>query len=251
MTFNEFEVPDTEDLYAYSEESWLLWGLLRVLHFGVLLPLAVVGLALAWRRHPDVWIHYWLPAVYTGAIVFFYVMARYRYPLVPLLMPIAGFGLVESARVAAARDWSRLAQPWILAGMVALLSNRAIIDETPYRATSYGNLGYIMLKEGNLPEAETYLEQAEAADPDDPNIQFHIAALRYQELRLDDAAARLEGIMERGSEDYRPRLLLAKIRHDQGRLGESRRLQREAARLNPKTGRIDAKSETGDESRAE
>ena len=40
LTWHDFEIPDTEDIYVYAEWSSLLRVLLLFLSFGVLAPLA-------------------------------------------------------------------------------------------------------------------------------------------------------------------------------------------------------------------
>ncbi len=233
MMFNAFEIPDTEDIHAYADESRLLRLLFTVSHFGVLFPLAVVGMFLAWPRQRDVWIHYLLIAVFSAATICFYVMARYRYPVVPLLIPLAGFALVESGRLIKRGKGARLAAPAIVAAMVALFCNRTVVDEETFGATAYGNLGFIMLKEGELERADAYFARAQGLAGDDPGIQFQVAALRYQQDRLEDAKALLRQSIATQGIDYRPHLLLAKILRDQGHLLESRVHQREGARLKP------------------
>ncbi|MFI5216402.1 MAG: glycosyltransferase family 39 protein [Candidatus Limnocylindria bacterium] len=49
LLLNWYEIPDAEDLYFFEGSSSLLRGLGRLLHFGVLLPLAAAGVALEGR----------------------------------------------------------------------------------------------------------------------------------------------------------------------------------------------------------
>jgi hypothetical protein len=95
MVWNRYEISDVESIYVYAEESLLLRGLLAVGHFGVLVPLAAVGVAATWHQRQKLWVEYALIASMALAVALFYVMGRYRYPLVPLLIPFAAAGLVR------------------------------------------------------------------------------------------------------------------------------------------------------------
>ncbi|MGH9385716.1 MAG: ArnT family glycosyltransferase, partial [Vicinamibacterales bacterium] len=86
LAWNAAEVADTEDQLSYAEWSVLLRVASRVWHFGVLAPLALLGIWATWPRRAELALLYLLPAAYVLALVAFAVMARYRYPLVPFLI---------------------------------------------------------------------------------------------------------------------------------------------------------------------
>ena len=97
------EIIDTESQESHADEySWPLATLGRVWHFGVLLPLAVIGGVLTWPRRRVFAPLYALAGAYALSVLAFYVVARYRLPLVPLLIPFAAAGLrgLTSARAA-------------------------------------------------------------------------------------------------------------------------------------------------------
>lgn len=98
LLFNTYEIPDAEDLYYYEKHSRLLRtvgmsGLFS--HFGMLCPLAAVGLALTWPLRRRLWFLYVLLATLAVGVVLFYVFARYRYPLVPTLVLFTAAGVME------------------------------------------------------------------------------------------------------------------------------------------------------------
>ena len=94
MVFNRYEVADAESIVVYVDSSMLLAGLAPVVHFGTLAPLALVGFIAARRQWRQWWI---LPAMIVtmgAAVATFYVLGRYRYPLVPLAIPFAARGIL-------------------------------------------------------------------------------------------------------------------------------------------------------------
>ena len=87
------ELIDSEDQYTYAAWSLPLRITGSVGHFGVLLPLGLFGCIWHWSDRRRFWPLYCMLAVYAASVVAFYVFGRYRYPLVPLLIPFAGAGL--------------------------------------------------------------------------------------------------------------------------------------------------------------
>jgi 4-amino-4-deoxy-L-arabinose transferase-like glycosyltransferase len=91
LTYNAIEIADTESQDVYAEWSSLLRALAPV-SFGVIFCLAAFGVCMtanAWRR---LWFLYAIALTYTLSIIIFYVFARYRFPLVPVLILFAAGG---------------------------------------------------------------------------------------------------------------------------------------------------------------
>ena len=106
MVFNRYEVPDVESMYVCRDYSWPLKLLGPLWHFGILCPLAVWGIVVTrdqWRR---LWLYYLLILVMVAAVVLFFILGRYRQPLVPLLILFAAIGLCDLWRVIRDKDWS-------------------------------------------------------------------------------------------------------------------------------------------------
>jgi hypothetical protein len=80
-------------------------------HFGVLVPLAAVGLMQTWTERRRLGVVHALAGAYAASVVVFFVYARYRYPLVPFLVMFAAVAVGElSAHLAhwlRERDTSR------------------------------------------------------------------------------------------------------------------------------------------------
>ncbi len=98
LLVNRTEMLDTE-----SQESYADWSAPIALgswigHFGLLIPLAVLGLIVTWPDRQRLWILYALTVTYALSVVMFYVFARYRYPLVPFLLLFAAAGLWRSTQ---------------------------------------------------------------------------------------------------------------------------------------------------------
>src|SRR5436190_13145927 len=85
LTWNAAEPMDTESILHYREESILLRAL-KFLNFGVICPLALVGVWLTRPHWRQLWILYGIIAGFAVAVALFLVFGRYRFPITPILM---------------------------------------------------------------------------------------------------------------------------------------------------------------------
>jgi hypothetical protein len=77
----------------YVEYARLSPALRTGIGFGTLLPLATLGLVIAARQHPSLLWCGALAAAYSASLLLFFVTARYRLPIVPPLLLLAGAAL--------------------------------------------------------------------------------------------------------------------------------------------------------------
>lgn len=173
LAINAAEIPDTESIEAYAESSGLLRALLW-LNFGVLLPLAAVGIW-AWRRE---WrrlvVLYGMGASLLLAVVAFFVVARYRHPLVPIVLLFSAAGAGSLVRIrTTGRGW--------IAG-IAAAAVLAIVTHIPMKVVhdqTYINLGGFLVRSSRPQEAIPLLRKAVATDPGDPSAHAQLGlALR-------------------------------------------------------------------------
>ena len=104
LLVNADEMLDTESQASYAEWSWPLKATGWFAHFGVLVPLAVLGVWATWPERRRLAIFYALTIAYAASVVFFYIFARYRFPLVPMLFLFAAAGV--SSLIAMLSSWS-------------------------------------------------------------------------------------------------------------------------------------------------
>jgi len=163
LVWGAAERPDTEGIEAYADASLLLRALGWPFSFGLLVPLAAVG-ALAHRRD---WRRLWLlPAMaasLAASVALFYVFARYRYAMVPVLVPLGAAGGVALWRAFAV---DRRAGAWLAAaGLAVAVPVIGLAPRTNGLALTHYGIGSALLDDGRLAEAQAELERAAAADP--------------------------------------------------------------------------------------
>jgi hypothetical protein len=144
LLMNATEMVDTESQETHAEWSWPLRVLGPITHFGVLLPLAVLGIWATWRRSASIRMLAALTVSYAVSVVMFYVFARYRYPLVPLLVLFASAGVLELRSLAA----SRRVVPLAMVITAAIVCNWPLIPRDWLKAVSENNIAVALQAEG-------------------------------------------------------------------------------------------------------
>lgn len=194
---NRIEVGDAEDQYTYGEWSVLLALLGRVLHFGLLVPLAAAGIVLTWPKRRETAVLLALVGVYALSVIATFVMARYRHPALPLLILFAAAALVEAVRHARARRWRPLIRALAVAACVAVPANWPLIAESTVRAGSLYNLARSLEDEPRgLDQAIAYYRQALVLDPGDGLAENNLGTALQQRGELAAALPHLRRAVE-------------------------------------------------------
>ena len=185
MVWNAREIEDSDDYYIYKQWSWLLSFLGRINHFGILAPLAAMGLWLTrhqWRR---LWLLYAMIVALASSVAVFYVFGRYRFPLVPLLALFAGAGLLESARLYRQRHWRSLVAGLALFALVGMVANWPFYGVQGPGPAGYNNLSNAYYKQGRIEEATRTALKAIELQPDYGVARYNLGNLYAAQSRFD------------------------------------------------------------------
>jgi tetratricopeptide (TPR) repeat protein len=175
LLMNAREIVDTESLEVYREHSRLLTSLGWLLHFGILGPLAFLGFWVTrdqWRR---LWILYAIGLTVAFSLVLFYIMARYRMPIVPLVALFAAAGLDQIIRNLKDRAAAPLLANLAIVAVCGTVQNWPLPIETLPRATTYYNLGVSLFEQGDPAQAQIFLEKTLRIRPDFADGHYSLA----------------------------------------------------------------------------
>jgi 4-amino-4-deoxy-L-arabinose transferase-like glycosyltransferase len=224
LSINSEEVPIHHPYFAIAELIPLLGFLLG---FGVMLPFAVAGVWLELRSRKGV------ALLGVGAIVYlvvgmalFYVADRYRVMVLPLVLPLAGLGMLALGRRFSAGGLKAVWPVMLVLAATFALGQIGFRDEASRTRSRYGlrnlmgkaagelgdpqraeqnfrqaiqiagphhgslareNLGLILERRGQAEEALALFRQAAAMDSRDRFVRRHLAELAESAGRLEKA----------------------------------------------------------------
>ena len=183
LLVNRHEMLDTESQDSYAEWSWPLRLLGWFGHFGLLVPLALLGVVVTWPERRRLWIVHALAITYAASVVLFYVFARYRYPLVPFLLLFAAAGLLNLRRVL---------HSWAIAAAVialAIVANITLLSPVLMQAITENNLGTALQEQRRYDEAIRHHQRAIGLAPDYAPAHNNLGAALRASGRVDEAIA--------------------------------------------------------------
>lgn len=210
-----YELPQLENYYFQRRYSALLS--MPLIGFAVVGPLGIVGLALACRRRRAR-----LLALFTGsylaAIAVFFVVARYRLPVVPVLVIGACYALAELWRFLSARRWLALFLALIAVAGLGVLVNANLyrVDRSKGFAQPHYRLGIIFGERGQTDRAIAEYRKAIEIDPDYVKSYANLGALLAMRGDHERAASVLNEAVRRDPTYSTARLNLALVHERAG-----------------------------------
>jgi tetratricopeptide (TPR) repeat protein len=111
------------------------------LHFGVLAPLALLGLWSTWTKRARLQPLYWMLSAYTASLLIFYVFGRYRLPMVPFLALFAGAGISGLPEFLRTNGAARVAAAAASVAAFAVFCNWRVVDVDYMRSVTHYNMG--------------------------------------------------------------------------------------------------------------
>jgi hypothetical protein len=223
LLFSRYEAPDNS-MPAFGEQASPVLALLPS-RYGIVLPLALGGALLAWRRrrreppgHGRVLLALLLLG-YAGTLLLFIVTSRFRLPLVPLLLAYAGY-LVARLRVLASpstpgRERLAVGGAVLLGGVLSLASESplgplSVKELASHEVVCLKNRAQVAAARGDLAAARKDLAdataRAQSAGLDAPALHVEGARLdRLEALGLQGATGapqrqRARELMERAAQ---------------------------------------------------
>lgn len=199
LFWDSFELANNKDVYHFGNMSWV-FRLTSWLHFGVVAPLGLLGLWISGRRRREPALLSLFVLSYMTGVVLFFVNARFRLPVIPMLILFAvaaAFWIAERVR---RREAKALVWPVIALVVLTVFINydfygyhrgehpqtyhtialakvsqekyeeaienyRRAIDFSPGYAAAYNGMGVALEKIGRGEEAVEAYETALKKDP--------------------------------------------------------------------------------------
>jgi len=233
LLWNVKELEDADDFYLYQRWSWLLGILARFSHFGLLAPLAAIGIVLTWKHWRRLWLLHALLLTLAFSVALFYVFGRYRFPMVPLLALFAGAGLVEGFALYRERMVRRGLACAALLLLTAVVVHWPVTGRAGPSAAGYSNLGNALVKAGRITEAIESYQQALQVQPNDAVAHYNLGNLFAAQGKDREAMRHYQEAIRIQPDFAEPRNNLGNLLAMGGRLDEAIGQLREALKLSP------------------
>jgi Flp pilus assembly protein TadD/4-amino-4-deoxy-L-arabinose transferase-like glycosyltransferase len=265
--WDSYETANNKDIYYFGGMSpvfrWLSW-----LNFGVVAPLAILGMLVLTRRNAGVGLMVGFVLSYMCGVLLFFVNARFRLPTVPFLIILGAGAVVWLVDLARRRSFRPVAlAALLLVGVGWFVHHDFYGTHGGHRAQTHLTLGRASAAQGRLEEAveeyrravelhpgyakalnsmglaldelgredealSAFLEAAES-DSDLASARNNIGNLLMRRGDLEGAARWFEEAIELDSLTYQAYMNLAMIRAQQGDLAEAERLLRSSVVAEP------------------
>lgn len=228
LTWNQVELVDGEGIRVHARYSPVLMVSHWILNFGVITAVAAGGIWLTRKDWRHLWVVYGLTISFSLAVTLFFVFARYRYPLVPMVVLFSAATLVQGLQWLQATDqrkWLELAvagalilavgiftcraQPDLLNDSVTFFSvgtglndqeryDEAIeqfnlaLQENPRMAPAYVNMSTALSAKQDWAGAERLLKKSLDIQPASALTHAKLAHVQIEQGLLDQAEKTLE-----------------------------------------------------------
>jgi 4-amino-4-deoxy-L-arabinose transferase-like glycosyltransferase len=199
-----FEAPQNVSYYlARSLTPILKWPWVP---FWLVVPLAALGVWASRQRAPALRHVYIFLGAYYVSVVAFFIIGRWRLPLVMPLLAFSAAGLVALGRWGLKREWSRVALGGLLVlGLAALIHPGRGPFVFP---ADHGQLGYILANREDYAGAASHLERAAAGLPANGALHRDLGLLLQRLGRTAEARTALDRAVLLSPNDPRAHLAL-------------------------------------------
>ncbi|OGC90250.1 MAG: hypothetical protein A2W25_05730 [candidate division Zixibacteria bacterium RBG_16_53_22] len=227
LFLNGFEIPNQHEYIIRSFAPILapiLFDYPVFFPYGVLAPLAIIGLAFSLSQWRTFLVIYLSLTAYTISFLLFFVCARFRQPLIPILIMFAVFGVAQVIRLIKSRNYQITAVCLAALALLLVESNHYILDLTQERVKADGQyyLGsaYLTLyKESvrgqddpplldplpmEIVKARLHLNQAIAADSSLGLAYNDLGTIAMRRRRWDEAIGLFQRAEAADSTRYQP-----------------------------------------------
>jgi tetratricopeptide (TPR) repeat protein len=124
-----------------------------------------------------------------ASVIAFYVFARYRLPIVPLLILFAAAGIVAAAKAGADRRWRSLAAAGVVLLATALLARAPVFDRQERLAVSFFNWANVEAHEGRTDAAIGVYRETLRLEPRMAEAHYNLGTLLANREQLPAAIA--------------------------------------------------------------
>jgi Flp pilus assembly protein TadD len=232
LFWDRFELANNKDVYYFARMSRVYRGL-RWLSFGLIAPLALLGMWVS-RRRPAAVLLIGFVLSYMGTVIAFFINARYRLPVVPCLILFAVAGAVWLGERFRRRDLRGLAVGAVAVAVLAVFVNVDFYGtHVGDRAQTHNTLGLAYARMGRYAEAIREYQRALELSPGYSEAYNNMGRSLEALGRNEEAGEAYRAAVERDPSNAAARNNVGAFLMRVGDLENAERWLREAITLDP------------------
>jgi 4-amino-4-deoxy-L-arabinose transferase-like glycosyltransferase len=229
--FTDRLLSNNRNLERFFADIWLLHY--NPLSFGWLLAFTVIGLVAGLAGNPRARFFLLLIAMYVALISLFFFNTRFRLPLLPYFILLAGYGLFAIKPMLVSRT-KRLLPAVVAALAVGVLSFFPVVSpaevDSPMDETSTGLYHFA---NGNTDEALRYFRQARTVDSTYPEVNLNLGVAFLRSGKGDSSEYYLKQEMQFNPERPKSYVNLASLYLTDSLIDEAMVMAEKAVSLRP------------------
>lgn len=192
LTFNRQELIDTEDQYTVAQVSPILLCADTVFNFGLLVPLAIIGMIVTRSRWQRLWVLYLIMLSFAVTVIAFFVFGRYRFPLAPVMMLFVGPALLFFGDQFRKPESRKLVAAAAAFALLFLGCNLDLVSNKTGPGVTLSNYGVQAMIRSDYTNAERFLLASESMMPENPLVHNNMGVLYRETNRLQLAKSHFE-----------------------------------------------------------
>jgi len=221
MTWNSVEISDSESIYAHYGFSALLGALGKIFQFGILMPLAILGICLSWPQRKNLWGLLWVWLCFAVSVTLFFVFARYRHPMAAIMLLFAAAGLNLAYQCILKKQLKTLAVGVLIALLGAVFVNWPVVSVAKMEAPTYFNIGYELEQRNDLDDAKIFYQKSVAMDRSNTLAHNNLGMVAMKQQHPHEAIKHFEDAVAAKPDNWDARVNLGIVLGDMGRKAEA------------------------------
>jgi Tfp pilus assembly protein PilF/4-amino-4-deoxy-L-arabinose transferase-like glycosyltransferase len=236
LFWNSYEIKNNKNIYFVASYSPVLRILLALCNFGLIAPIAILGcLVSLWRhRTPSSLLLVLFVATYMLTVIMFFVNARYRLPVVPVLICFAAFGAIWVAEHIRQLNFRPLLPAAVCLGLFFWVVNANWFNiQSQNVATDHWSVANCYKEKQQYQQALLEYQKAIANDPDYADAYNNKGETYYLMGNYQAAIGPFEKTIELNPGDPKGYNNLGACYEAQGMLAKACEYYQEALRIAP------------------
>ena len=213
LFWNGNELSNNRDFYSFARNAPvlkpLIWKLIIYFPFGLITPLALIGIILfhlksslkVVKERDFVYLLEIFLFVYMFSVILFFVTARYRVPILPILIIFAAFALERFYFILKHKRYLEFGKYLLVLVVILILVNIRIPGYSSANpGQAYYTLGVVYAKKGNMTMAEEEYRKAVSYNPGLGNAYANLASIYGDQGKHDMALEYYRKALENGAD---------------------------------------------------